>query len=504
MLATMSTWLALVIGLVMGAALAWLVLRGRMAQRRAADQAEAATLRERAESLAARQTEVAAHSAHSEDRSQRAQAELLAEARLRAAAEEKAQQLAPLQARLAGREAQLAQLAEEVAARRAQLADLEARLHEERRAAGEKLSLLADAQRQLGDAFKALSADALKNNNQSFIDLAQATFARFQDTAKGDLETRQLAIAALVKPLGETVGKLDGRLGDLEKMRASEAGTLAEQLKQLNTANDRLGRETRNLVDALRRPTARGRWGEVQLRRVVEMAGMIEHCDFVEQANVMTDDGALRPDLVVRLPGGRNVVVDAKAVLSAYLEAIEAQDEETRLDRLRVHARQLSDHIDKLAAKSYWQQFQPAPEFVILFVPGESVLAAACEQRPDLMEHATTRRVILATPSSLIATLLAVAYGWRQEQVAHNAQQISELGRELHERLRLLVEHFASVGDGLDKAVRSYNKAVGSFESRVLVSARRFKELGVSGGEDLPPLTSSDAMPRTLEAGGSV
>lgn len=499
----MTTWLATLLGILVGAALAWLALRARAAQRRAADQAEVATLRERAETLTARLAEVAGQIGHVEQREQRAQADLLAEARLRAAADEKAQQMPPLQARLAEREAQLAALAEEAAARRAQLADSEARLQDERRAAGEKLALLADAQRQLGDAFKALSADALKHNNQSFIDLAQATFARFQDSAKGDLEIRQQAIAALVKPLGETVGKLDGRLGDLEKVRASEAGTLAEQLKQLNTANDRLGRETRNLVDALRRPTARGRWGEIQLRRVVEMAGMIEHCDFVEQANVMTDDGALRPDMVVRLPGGRSVVVDAKAVLSAYLEAIEAPDEESRLDRQRAHARQLSDHIDKLAAKSYWQQFQPAPEFVILFVPGESVLAAACEQRPDLMEHATTRRVILATPSSLIATLLAVAYGWRQEQVAHNAQQISELGRELHERLRLLVDHFAAVGDGLDKAVRGYNKAVGSFETRVLVSARRFKELGVSGAEELPPLTISDAAVRALETGGA-
>lgn len=502
MLAAMPIWFAVVIGMALGAVLMWLVLRARAGQRRATEQSEAATLRERGESLAARLAIADAQLAQGDERIQRAQAELLAEARLRAAADEKTQQLSPLHARLSEREVQVRALTEEVAARRAEQASLEARLQDERRAAVEKLALLEDAQQKLGDAFKALSADALKSNNQSFIDLAQATFARLQETAKGDLEIRQQAIAALVKPLGETVGKLDGRLGDLEKVRASEAGTLAEQLKQLNTANDRLGRETRNLVDALRRPTVRGRWGEVQLRRVVEMAGMIEHCDFVEQANVMTDDGALRPDLIVRLPGGRNVVVDAKAVLSAYLEAIEAPDEELRLDRLRAHARQLSDHIDKLAAKAYWQQFQPAPEFVILFVPGESVLAAACEQRPDLMEYATTLRVILATPSSLIATLLAVAYGWRQEQVAHNAQQISELGRELHERLRLLVEHFAAVGDGLEKAVRSYNKAVGSFESRVLVSARRFKDLGVSGGDELPTLTTSDAAPRVLEAGG--
>lgn len=498
----MPIWLALAVGMLVGAALAWLALRARSAQRQADEQADAAALRERAESLGARVALLDGQLAQADLRLQQVQSELLDEVRQRAAAEEQARQLAPLRATIVEREARLATLAEELAGRRAQTAELEARLQEERRAAIEKLALLEDAQRKLADAFKALSADALKSNNQSFIDLAQATFARLQETAKGDLESRQQAIAALVKPLGETVGKLDGRLGDLEKVRASEAGTLAEQLKQLNTANDRLGRETRNLVDALRRPTARGRWGEVQLRRVVEMAGMIEHCDFIEQANVMTDDGALRPDLVVRLPGGRSVVVDAKAVLSAYLEAIEATDDETRLDRQRAHARQLADHIDKLAAKAYWQQFQPAPEFVILFVPGESVLAAACEQRPELMEHATSRRVILATPSSLIATLLAVAYGWRQEQVARNAQQISELGRELHERLRLLVEHVAAVGDGLEKAVRSYNKAVGSFETRVLVSARRFKELGAAGGDELPALLPSEVVPRALEARG--
>jgi DNA recombination protein RmuC len=382
------------------------------------------------------------------------------------------------------------------------LAESLTRLRESEKAALEKLELMFRAETSMKDAFQALSADALDKSRAAFLDQAQATFGQFRESALKDFATKETTFAQLVTPIRESLSKFEIQVHDLEQKRTEAYSGLSEQFALFKESQALLRGETEKLVTALRAPSVRGRWGEFQLRRVVEMAGMIQHCDFVEQATIHGDDSRLRPDLVVHLPGGKTVVVDAKVPLSAYLDAKDARDENARRDLIQLHARQLRKHVAELSDKSYSDHLSSSPDFVVMYVPIESAFADAVQADPSLLDDAVEGHVIPAGPMTLLSLLKGAAYGWRQERIAESAEQISELGKELYNRISVMASHFGTVGEALGKATMAYNKTVGSMESRVLVQARRFKDLGAAVGEDIPELETVSHAPRQLAIPG--
>ncbi len=466
---TSASLAMLLAGALLGAAVAWLLLRGRAAAaRHAAELLAEATRVELGTRLAERDVQLL------REREERARREAEAQA---------ARAEARTQAELR--------------------AGLESALDEERRGAAEKALLLGQAQERLSDAFKALSSDVLQAQSRQFLELAKESLERFQEGARGDLTQRQTAIAELLAPVRESVGKLGERLGEMERSRVDAYSELRQQVRTLGEGQGMVRQEAAKLVQALRAPQVRGRWGEMQLRRVAEIAGMQAHCDFVEQGTVEGIGGKQRPDMLVRMPGGRQIPVDAKAPLAAYLDSLEAPDDGARQARLADHARQLRDHVAKLSQKAYHQAVG-SPEFVVLFLPGEAFLYAALDQDPRLMERAAEAGVLVVTPMTLIGFLRTVERGWREEAVAENARHVTEAGQQLHDRIAKLAEHLERLGKSLSGSVRAYNDFVGSLESRVLPAARRMKELGAGTRSlEVPILDPVDEAPRSLRPPGA-
>ena len=361
-----------------------------------------------------------------------------------------------------------------------------------------RLDALKSGEATLRESFKALSSEALEQSNRSFLNLAKESLGTFQEKAKGDLDKKHQAIQEALKPVKESLSFLDTNMRNLEKERKGEQEALKQQMKSMLDGERELKRETSNLAKALRSPVVRGRWGELQLKRVVEMTGMLSHCDFYEQKSERGSEGLQRPDLIVRLPGDKQVIVDAKTPFEAYIEAVEIEDEALKEEKMKDHSKHVRRHIMTLGKKSYWQNFQPTPEFVVLFIPSETFFSAALQYDPGLIELGVDHGVIIATPTTLIGLLRAIAYGWKQEKFTRHAEEIRDLGRELYKRISDVSSHWSRVGRSLSSAVEAYNKAVGSLESRVLVTARKFKTLGGGGKGEMEPLEMIERIPREL------
>ncbi len=357
-----------------------------------------------------------------------------------------------------------------------------------------------ETRQRLSESFQNLSKSALESNNQAFLTLAQSQLQKFMEISKKDLELREQKISHLVQPVKESLERMDGKLHEMERSRGTAEGALREQVQLLLKANQDLRVETHGLVSALRAPQARGRWGELQLRRVAEMSGMIAYCDFDLQSTTTNEDAQkLRPDMVIRMPGGKQIVVDAKTPLVAYLDASQIADPDLRREKMKDHAKHIRKHIDDLSRKSYWQQFQPSPEFVVLFLPGEHFFSGALEVDPELIEAGVAQNVLIATPTTLISLLRSASYGWQQERLAENVRQVGKLGQELYRRIADMCEHFVRLGKNLNQSVDAYNRAMGTLESRVLVSARKMNEVhGLSGSDEIPQLVVVESQAREL------
>ena len=378
-------------------------------------------------------------------------------------------------------------------------ATLTTKLDGERRTAEEKFVTLQQARQELGNTFSALSAQALKHNSDEFLKLAQENLKHYQTHAQNELGNKHKAIEDLLKPVKEALHKTEQQIHSMEKERKEAYGSITQHLESMTQTQQLLQSETRNLVQALRRPEVRGQWGEITLKRLAELAGMIEHCDFYPQEQSKTGGISVRPDMIIRLPARREIIVDAKTPLDAYLSAIEASDEATRTHYLKKHGQNLRARVRELANKAYWDQFEQSPDFVVLFIPGDQFLSSALDHDPGLLEFAMTQKVILATPTSFVALLRAIAYGWRQESLAENAENIREIGSELYIRLATFAEHLNKLGRSLNSSVQTYNKAVGSFDSRILPSAKKFHDMGISTKKDLEPAEQIEVTSRTLE-----
>ena len=381
------------------------------------------------------------------------------------------------------------------------LARLRAEIDKHRALHAERLSAYEEAEEKFREAFASLSAQALNQNNEAFLHLAETRLRQARTETTADIDARKKAIEDLLTPMAKTLERVDSEIKDAERRRVQDGASLLQRVASLDAIGKDLQTETRRLVDALKRPGVRGRWGEIQLKRVVELAGMIEHCDFEEQQTLDGNDRRVRPDVIIRLPGGKQIVVDAKVPLDAYLRALEAPDEAARLALLIEHARQVRTHLTQLGAKTYFTDVPSSPEFVVMFLPGEMFFSAALEQDPSLIEYGVERKVIPASPTTLIALLRAVAYGWQQQAMEENARHISELGRNLYDSLRSLAGHFDDLGSRLKSSLEAYNKAVGSLEGNVLIKARKFKELqAAANGDEIPPPEMIDRVPRMLQS----
>ena len=391
-------------------------------------------------------------------------------------------------------------LAGKLARLRNEYAQLETELGHERMRALEKQAALEQLNLQLKDTFNAMATEALNSNNEQFLRLAKESLGQFHIKAEGELEKREKAVENLVKPIRDALEKTEKQVERMESGRQQAHGALTKHLETMAESHRLLQSETRNLVQALRRPEVRGQWGELTLKRLAELAGMVEHCDFQEQASVQTDNGQQRPDMIVRMPDKREIIVDAKTPLDAYLSAVEAVNDEERKTRLQQHARNVRARIKELSSKSYWQQFRHSPDFVVLFIPGDQFLSAALDVDHTLIEDALSQNVILATPTSFVALLRAIAYGWRQEVLAENAEVIREVGQDLYGRLATFAEHLSRLGRSLDSSVSAYNKAISSYDSRILPGAKKFTELGVTARKEPPRLEPIERSARHVEA----